>query len=276
MSGLTRMNQRLRYRGGDAESRLREDKLRSLKKSLLYSYQSETITLKDGREFRCLINPNKNTDDYDDKIISIPFKDICLNKPFFEEKTSQGLEHIGLKPGDVFTWTKNKSKWLVYLKYLEEDAYFRAKIRRCTRKVNVGGIDYWIAVLNTNSNNIEDKTSVKVHTAWDNPNGNISILITKDTNTSLNIHRYTKLKIFEEKTGIKKPWKVTNINQDFGDNVIQVFLQEDYENKLINDELERVTKNELRKNNTPTIVGKLKVAPFSKNFYEIDNLDSGD
>jgi len=35
--------------------------------------------LEDNREFRCLINPDKLTNDLDNKIISIPFKDICLN-----------------------------------------------------------------------------------------------------------------------------------------------------------------------------------------------------
>jgi hypothetical protein len=37
-----------------------EDKRRSLRKALLYSYQSNTAILSDGREFRCLINPDKN------------------------------------------------------------------------------------------------------------------------------------------------------------------------------------------------------------------------
>lgn len=55
------------------------DKLRSLKKALLYSYQAATAILSDGREFRCLINPDKNKPAYDNKMLSIPFKDICLN-----------------------------------------------------------------------------------------------------------------------------------------------------------------------------------------------------
>jgi len=57
-----------------------EDKRRSLRKALLYSYQSNTAILSDGREFRCLINPDKNKPDYDNKIISILFEDVCLNK----------------------------------------------------------------------------------------------------------------------------------------------------------------------------------------------------
>ena len=74
------MKTRLNYHGGNAEGRMIKDKERSLKKALLYSYQAATAILEDGREFRCLINPNKNKPEYDNKILSIPFYDICLNK----------------------------------------------------------------------------------------------------------------------------------------------------------------------------------------------------
>ena len=72
MDSLNNLNTRLKYRGGNQEERMTRDKLHSLKKALLYSYQSQTIELNDGRQFRCLINPDKNKPDYDDKILSIP------------------------------------------------------------------------------------------------------------------------------------------------------------------------------------------------------------
>jgi hypothetical protein len=50
---------------------------------LLYSYQAATAILPNGREFRCLINPDKNKPAYDNKILSIPYKDICLNAERF-------------------------------------------------------------------------------------------------------------------------------------------------------------------------------------------------
>ena len=72
MSGLEDLKIRLQYNGGHKqESRMQLDKLRTLKKALIYSYQAATAILEDGREFRCLINPDKNKLDYDDKIISI-------------------------------------------------------------------------------------------------------------------------------------------------------------------------------------------------------------
>jgi hypothetical protein len=87
---LELMNKRLQYNGGNQEQRMIEGKLKTLKKALLYSYQAATAILPDGREFRCLINPDKNKPAYDNKIISIPYKDICLNAPFNEKKTSEG------------------------------------------------------------------------------------------------------------------------------------------------------------------------------------------
>lgn len=275
MSGLHRMNQRLFYRGGDAESRLRKDKLESLRKSLLYSYQSETIILDDKREFRCLINPNKNTDDIDDKIISIPFRDICLNREFRGEKTHDGKEEIGLNEGDIFTWKQNKTKWLVYLRYFEEDAYFRAKIRRCTNVLEVGGYRTWIAMYNHSSTALENKTSVKVHSAWNNPNREITIIVPKNKKTSELLHRFKKVYIYQENSDVRQPWKVQNINESFGDGCIEVFLKEDYNNFLEPKEELEVPVSKIIKNEQPFIDGLKTVVPFSKNIYSLKNIENG-
>ena len=74
------MRTRINYVGGkNQQGRMNRDKAATLRKALLYSYQAATAVLSDNREFRCLINPDKLKNDYDDKIISIPFEDICLN-----------------------------------------------------------------------------------------------------------------------------------------------------------------------------------------------------
>ena len=81
MSAIDNLKKRLEFNGGTiAEGRMQEGKLRSLKRALLYSYQAATAILQDGRMFRCLINPDKLKNDYDDKIISIPYEDICLGR----------------------------------------------------------------------------------------------------------------------------------------------------------------------------------------------------
>ena len=99
MSGLDTLRTRLQFAGGKAQvGRMNESKLNSLKRALLYSYQSATAILQDGREFRCLINPDKLKTRYDEKIISIPFFDIQLNPELKEskkfQKTSKGEEEI--------------------------------------------------------------------------------------------------------------------------------------------------------------------------------------
>lgn len=123
------MRTRLNFNGGSRqESRMIQDKLKSLKKALLYSYQAATAILEDGREFRCLINPDKIKTEYKDKIISIPFEDICVGRMIDvvdEEtgelkrveappappsgKTTESFETIGLKVGDTFEWKETNS-----------------------------------------------------------------------------------------------------------------------------------------------------------------------
>lgn len=101
MSGLDNLNSRLSYRGGvKQQDRMENGKLTSLRRALLYSYQAATAILADGREFRCLINPDKLKVDYEDKIISIPFEDTCLNEI---PGTGKKYQVIGMKAGDVFT-----------------------------------------------------------------------------------------------------------------------------------------------------------------------------
>ena len=115
MSGLENLNKRLNFRGGNQEGRMQQRKLETLKKALIYSYQGATAKLSDGREFRCLINPNKISMEADDKMLSIPFKDICLNKDKpLETTTSDGKEEIGVQCGSVIEWKENGTHWIVY------------------------------------------------------------------------------------------------------------------------------------------------------------------
>ena len=51
-----------------------------------------------------------------------------------------------IKVGDVFTWKENGTKWIVYLQFLEESAYFRGEIRLCSNVVTIDGKDFWAYV----------------------------------------------------------------------------------------------------------------------------------
>lgn len=278
MSGLDNLKKRLQYDGGNAEGRLINDKLKSLQKALLYSYQAATIILKDDREFRCLINPNKETGDYDTKIISIPYEDICLNsenKP--PQKTSQGREVIGLKCGDVVTWKETDTHWLVFLEYLEEDAYFRAQIRKCEQETEINGKRYWTYIRGP----VETSTpwNQKAGVEWNDMNYSLIMYVTRDDNTMKSLHRFSKIKIVEPHTGEPKTWQVVGVNPYYGDGIIQIALDEFFENTIEEEaaaEKEANKKPETKEEGLPNIVGPREVSGFDTVTYAIENVDGGE
>lgn len=279
MSGLDNMRTRLMFYGGNQEKRMERDKLHSLRKALLYSYQAETAVLKSGKEFRCLINPNKNTGDYDNKIISIPYKDICLNTvPSGDEKTIDGMEKTDIAVGDVFLWKETNTHWIIYLQYLEESAYFRAQIRRCDQQAIVNDIPYWVYIRGPVETSVPWNQKGEVE--WNDLNYSLVMYITKDKNTLDFFHRFKKIKIKEDNIrDIEKTWQVVNANQYFGDGIIEVYLDEYYEN-TIEDEVKKEDKQkEEEKNEQPKgqfyIDGPDKVKPYSKVSFEIVGADNG-
>lgn len=273
---LELLNKRLQYHGGNQQNRMINDKLRSLKKALLYSYQAATAILQDGREFRCLINPDKNEPNYDNKEISIPYKDICLNKSR-AGKTSQGEQEIGLVPGNVFTWKQTNTHWLVYLQYLEEDAYFRSQIRRCDQQVKIGNKSYWVYIRGPVETSIVWNQKQKVE--WNDLNHSLVMYITYDADTANYFYRFTKIKVLDPKSGVEKTWQVVNADPYYGDGIIQVFLDEYFENTI-----EEAAEKEKADNADPVpeipegiphIVGATQVTQYSKNNYKIENAVGG-
>ena len=128
---------RLRMNGGTfQQDRMIFDKRRSLDRALLYSYQAcdirrvfsingdeeaiwerDVIGPRDPYVCRALINPDKLKMDYDDKILSVRFED-----------------HY--HPGDVFEWIGTGTYWLIRLQELNEVAYFRGEIRKCSYQIS--------------------------------------------------------------------------------------------------------------------------------------------
>lgn len=192
MSGLDNLNNRLNYRGGVKQhDRLVSGKLEALKRALLYSYQAATAILTDGREFRCLMNPDKLKVNYDDKIISIPFEDVCLNNTDKETKGKQ--EVIGMKAGDVFTWKETKADWIVYLQRLEEKAYFRAEVRRCEYTLDINEKQYKIYARRKALSEIPWHTTKDV--SWNDLDYALEMYITKDDITKDYFKRFQIVEI---------------------------------------------------------------------------------
>ena len=112
MSALDDMKKRASFNGYEYhDNKLVSGKLRSLTQAMRNSYQAEYITY-NNQTFRCLINPDKLTENYDKKILSVPFG-------------------TGIEEGSVFYWDRTESYWICSLQHLTEEAYFKASINRC-------------------------------------------------------------------------------------------------------------------------------------------------
>lgn len=273
---LELLNKRLRYQGGNQQERFIKDKLNSLKKALLYSYQAATATLADGREFRCLINPDKNKPAYDNKIISIPYKDVCLNKPRVG-KTTEGEEQIGMKPGDVFTWKETNTHWLVYLEAIEEDAYFRSEIRRCDQQVEINKTKYWVYLRGPVETSIE--WTQKSQIEWNTLNYSLVMYITADKNTNEYFERFKTIKVIDPRYNKEKTWQVVGVDPYYGDGILQIFLDEFFENSIadaVAAEKQKQTSQVNPTNETAALIsGPTEVQQYSKAYYEIQNAENG-
>lgn len=273
MSGLDRLKMRVQYLGGkDQVDRMNMDKLRSLKKALLYSYQSATAVLADGREFRCLINPDHIKNTYDNKYISIPFEDICLNnKKVDNTTTTKGIQTIGMKCGDVFTWKEQGTDWLVYLRRFEETAYFRAEIRRCKYTVDVNGKTYKVYAARPSTNEIDWRNVSKK--LWNDIDYTLQMYITKDENTEAFFHRFSVVCV----NG--KPWEVQAVDNMSSDGIITMYLKEWYQNTIKNEvEKEQEDKKQDEpdhKEDEPYIEGETKIYPYDEKEYTIKNAEGG-
>ena len=273
MSGLESLNKRLLYYGHNQQGRMIKDKQRTLKKTLLYSYQSQTAVLSNGREFRCLINPDKNKPAYDNKILSIPYKDICLNQCRIG-KTSQGQIKTNIAPGQVFKWKETNTYWLVYLQYIQESAYFRSQIRRCDQCIKVNNIPYWVYIRGPTETSIEWTQKSKIE--WNTLNYSLVMYITSDENTNNYFQRFQKIKVIDPRYNIEKTWQIVGVDPYYGDGILQIFLDEYFENSIADAVSAQQQTKKLINESLPYIDGPTKVSQYSKAYYSVKNITGGE
>ena len=270
MSGLENMRTRINYAGGkNQQGRMNCDKAATLRKALLYSYQAATAVLSDNREFRCLINPDKLKNDYDDKIISIPFEDICFNSKRLG-KTNINRQVVGMKAGDVFEWKENNSYWIVYLQRLEETAYFRAEIRRCRYEIDINGKKYKVYTRGPIEQTID---YYKVGSGvFNRMNYTLMLTITKDEYTDDFFHRFTKIKF------LGKNYEVQAIDGISTEGIIDIYLKEYFSNSIL-DEIQEEEKDtpiiDPLPEGSPEILGDSEVYPYDVKEFTIKNLTDG-
>lgn len=216
--------------GGFAQQdRMIRDKRHSLDQATKYSYQAalvRKVTASSIEEdslkipVRALINPDKLKKDYDDKIISI------------------GFEH-NFNSGDVFEWCNTNSYWLIYLQDLEELAYFRGEIRRCSYIINWkdedGNIQSTYAAIRgpveTKINYLQ-KHSISI----DTPNYSLNILMPKNKYTLNYFKRYSKFYLgTADDPDNKICWRVEATDSISTPGILEVVAVEYYANETEDD-----------------------------------------
>lgn len=233
ISGVNQQNMRLNHHGGRTQQeRMIRDKKRSLNKALLYSYQAgfvkkyhdewnaddvpEHETLEQP-PVRALINPDKNKQDYDDKIISI------------------GYEH-GFKPGDVFEWVNTDTYWLIYLQDKTELAYFRGEIRRCRYTIRFKDDDgNWHTTYAAVRGPVETKINyIQKHMiSLDEPNHSLNILLPYNEYNVKYFDRYANFYVAEDDKKIC--WRVEASDWISTPGILEVVAVEYYANKFEDD-----------------------------------------
>lgn len=292
---MNNLKTRLSYHGGARQiDRMIEDKQRSLNKALLYSYQSATAVLKmnGDKEFRCLINPNKLSMELDDKVLSIPFEDICLNAEKPEgATTSSGKIPTNVKCGDVIEWKENGTYWIIYSQYLQETAYFRGQMRQCEKEpITIGNKKFWYYLKGPDEKGIDWQKSK--HFILNDLNYSIEIYISNTTETKQLFQRFKKLNIpFKNSEGKVdyRPFEVQAVDDISTDGILVAYLKEDFTNEwdspvveIPEEKVEQEAQPEVAMFKTrrapiatPEIHGPTKVYPYDIVQYEVFNGASG-
>ena len=182
------MAEQLNVRGGyPQQERMIRDKRRALDHATKYSYQAVRIKkAQDGKDIdkdcmnmpivRALINPDKVKMDYDQKILSVRF------------------DH-DFQPGDIFKWDRTGSYWIILTQDVDEVAYFRATIRRCSyqiRWIDEDGEEHAIycAVRGPVETKIDDYDRHNI--LFNDPNYSLDIYMPKNPLTMNRFKRYDK------------------------------------------------------------------------------------
>lgn len=290
--------------------RIREDKLRSLKRALYNSYQSAVIVFdKDDRQyhFRCLINHDKLKVDYQDKVLSIPFKEVPVqfqgkDMPISEKMVDTGtpgafldekgipvldpdgnpIIHYRVKAGDTFKWMSGNqgympdSYWIIFLQYSEETAYFRGEIRKADDEIQVIPIDddgqpgepVLYHGWTTGPNEDEAIWNVKHGVVWNDMYYTKILYITKDQTTEAFFRRFDRVVINGE------TWEVQGYNDNYGTSsknaeggMIRVALKQTYTST--NEVIQEM--NEQEGQSEGEILGPKNVQTYDTVVYTVPN-----
>ena len=191
-----------------------KDKRRSLDRAVWNSYQAASIKHLNSNiynEVRALINPNKMTQDYDEKILSVGFE-------------------YGFKSGDIFEWLGTNTHWLIYMQDINELAYFRGLVRKCTYQITwedeKGAHTTYAAIQGPEQRTLSTRTAHNL--TIDIPNYSLALLVPKTEENIKFFQRYTKFFLQNDTTC----WRVEAVNAySSTSEVLEVYAKEYYANK---------------------------------------------
>lgn len=251
MENLNLLKLRAKHANNDRQhDRMVKDKLRSLHRALLYSYQTAWIK-KDGVEdadyVRALINPDKVKFDYDEKIVSVEY------------------EH-GFEPGDTFEWKNTGTHWIILKQEMTEIAYFRGNIRRCqelliTDPGTGNKVNIWAAVrgpVETKLNTIQ-----KAGLVANVPNMTLQLYIPK---TEQNMRLFERYVTFEFGGRF---WQIVAPDTISTPGIIEIPAVEDYECHHSDLLVEVVDPNPPVEEYEDTIEGETFVKPLEQSIYTV-------
>ena len=271
MNNFEMMRRRLEYQGGiRQEDRMVQDKYNTFIKALDFSYQAADISLAqhyndclsaivdtqpdESNEIiaRCLINPDKVKQDYDDKILSVDYK-------------------YHFQTGDIIKWHGTSSYWIIYLEELTEDAYFRGEIRRCKYKIKFkdeegNWLETWAAIRGPVETQIDSiqKNQVRI----DKPNLSLNILMPRNDKTLTAFQRYGEFLFAGRCWRVEAPDDVSVLN------VIEIAAEEYYIDKDTDDTLNEMKNGLVIEPQDPTpdsgIQGETWIKPMIEWRYSVD------
>lgn len=231
----TSLPQRLHIHGGfDQQSRMVHDKKRTLDRVLNFSYQGANVRKIHSKDVgpnkdwtkltphpmvRALINPDKTKMDYDDKIISIPYE-------------------TGFKVGDVFEWCGTDSHWLIYLQDMNEIAYFRGEIRKCSYEISWEDENGMHSTYAAIRGPVETKIDYiqKHQISVDNPNYSLHILMPRTEATLKQFQRYSKFYLQKPESGAPNVcWRVEAVDWISTPGILEINAVEYYANETEDD-----------------------------------------
>lgn len=200
------------------QERMIADKKRSLDRAVWNSYQGAEVRLlasPDGETWRALINPNRLSQDYDDKVISIDYDS-------------------GIAVGSVFQWVNTNSTWLVYLQDLTELAYFKGDVRKCSYEIEWIDKDgnsqkTYAAIKGPTQNSL--KSIVTRNISIDMPNYTLSLLVPKTAETLEQFKRYTKFYLNSIEGVERICWRVAAVDSISNPGIIEIAAEEYWINK---------------------------------------------